>query len=147
VIPSGATRAVGVGLTDLGKQGVSQRGGVSATPLVDLLDYGIVLDPGGGVKGNFSLTSTDPPSYPAGATASCGNFVFVGMDTSCPFAKNTAKAFNRARYAGSATFSRNAWSATVRAFSPVTGRTYKMHCVGASPIICKGGINALVEFY
>lgn len=147
VIPPGATRAVVVELTGLGKQGVSQQGGVSATPLVDLLDYGIVLDPGFGEKGNFSLTSTDPPSFPVGATASCGDFVFVGPDTSCPFAKNTDKAFKRARNSPSATFRGNAWNATVRAFSPVTGHTYKMHCVGASPIICRGGTNALAEFY
>lgn len=140
VVPPRATRDVGVALTDLGKQGVSQQGGVSATPLVDLLDYGTVLDPGNGLIGNFNLTSTDPPSFPVGATASCGRFLFVGPDTSCPFAKDVEKAFNNTTNG----YLRNA---TVTAFSPVTGQTYVMHCTGGSPIVCRGGTNALVEFY
>lgn len=146
LVPPRAVRDIGVALTTFGKVAVSQKGGAGATVVVDLLDYGNVLDSSESTT-SFSLTSTDPPRFPVGATASCGNFVFVGPDTSCPFAKNTDKAFKRARNSPSATFRGNAWNATVRAFSPVTGHTYKMHCVGASPIICRGGTNALVEFY
>lgn len=137
VIPPGATRDVGVALTDLGKQGVSQQGGASATALVDLLNYGLVLG-ADSITGNFTLTSTDPPSFPDGATASCGGFVFVGTDTSCAFAKNVKKAYLAINYF------RNA---TVTAFSPVTGQTYAMHCTTGPAILCKGGTNALVAFY
>ena len=80
-----------------------------------------------------------PPAYPAGATSRCGPSIagalFVGPDTSCPFAKNVAKAWLRSG------------GPTVRAFSPVTGRTYLMHCTSGTPHVCRGGINALVVFY
>ena len=33
------------------------------------------------------------------------------------------------------------------AYSPVTGQTYAMDCIGELPVICTGGNNALVEFY
>lgn len=139
VVPAKTTANVGVALTNLGKQAASSEpGGFSATVLVDLLDYGTVLNTTGSQPGNFTLTSTDPPSFPVGATSSCGALVFVGPDTSCPFAKNVEKA-----YAAATSFG----NATVRAFSRVTGQTYVMRCRGGSPHVCRGGTNALVEFY
>jgi hypothetical protein len=139
VVPAGTAANVGVTLTDLGKQATSsEQDGFSATVLIDLLDYGTVLNTTNSQTGNFSLTSTDPPAYPAGATASCGGLVFVGPDTSCPFAKNVEKAYNATTSFG---------NATVTAVSPVTGQTYVMHCTGGSPMVCRGGTNALVEFY
>jgi hypothetical protein len=142
VVPAGTTANVGVGLTDLGKQLAPEQGGVIGGVLVDLSGYGLLGATTAYSKGegDFTLTSTDPPSYPAGATASCGGVVFVGPDTSCPFAKNVEKAYSHANKS-------SIWNATVRAFSPVTGRTYLMHCVGFSPHVCRGGTNALVEFY
>lgn len=135
VVPPGATREVGVALTTLAGRVVSNQQPFSAGVLVDLLDYGNVLVPSRG----FSLASTDPPAYPAGATSRCGPSIagalFVGPDTSCPFAKNVAKAWLRSG------------GPTVRAFSPVTGRTYLMHCTSGTPHVCRGGINALVVFY
>jgi hypothetical protein len=126
---------VGVALTILARHVVSDQQPFSAAVLVDLLDYGNVI----ASPANFSLASTDPPAYPEGATARCGpSFpgpVFVGQDTSCPFAKNVAKAWLRS--GGSA----------VRAFSPVTGQTYVMHCTSGEPHVCRGGTNALVVFY
>ena len=138
VVPAGTTANVGVALTDLGKQGASQQG-LSAKVLVDLLDYGTVLDTADSNIVNFTLTSTDPPSFPAGATASCGGLVFVGPDTSCPFAKNVEKAF-----VADTSFGK---TITVKALSPVTGQTYVMHCTMGSLYVCRGGTNALVEFY
>jgi hypothetical protein len=134
VVPPKNTREVGVALTTLGKQVASGPGGFRAMVVVDLLDYGMLLYPGS-ATGNFSLTSTSPPTFPAGATASCGGPVFVGPHTSCPFAENVEKAYL------------NSGNATVSAVSPVTGQTYVIQCVGGSPDVCRGGTNALVEFY
>jgi len=138
VIPPGTTSDVGVALTALGKQVASGQGGFSATVLVDLSGYGVVVNTTGSEPGNFSLTSTDPPTFPAGATASCGGVVFVGPDTSCQFAENVAKAYSKSIGNG---------NGTVRAVSPVTGQTYAMRCTGVSPHVCQGGTNAVVDFY
>jgi hypothetical protein len=138
VVPPGTTGDVGVALTGLGKQVASGPGGFSATVLVDLLDYGSVLNTTNSKTGNFNLTSTDPPTFPAGATASCGGTVFVGPNTSCPFAENVEKVYSNSVGNG---------NATVRAISPTTGQTYVMRCTGVSPHVCRGGVNALVVFY
>jgi hypothetical protein len=130
VVPPKTTSEVGVALTTLGKQVASGPGGFRAAVYVDLLNYGMLLQPG-----DFSLTSTDPPTFPAGATASCGGPVFAGPHTSCPFAENVEKAYL------------NSGNATVSAVSPATGQTYVMQCTGGSPYVCMGGTNALVEFY
>jgi hypothetical protein len=59
-------------------------------------------------------------------------------NTSCPFAHNVEQAFdNTIRDA----------NGTVTASSPVTGETYQMRCTYGSPVICRGGTNAVVEFY
>jgi hypothetical protein len=139
VVPPKTTSEVGVALTTLGKQVASGLGGFRAAVVVDLPGYGTVLYPGS-ATGNFSLTltSTDPPTFPAGATASCGGPVFVGPHTSCAFAQSVKKAYLKLGGSG---------NARVRAFSPVTGRTYVMQCTGGSPDVCRGGTNALVEFY
>jgi hypothetical protein len=138
VLPPGAVRDVGVALTPLARQVVSDQHPFSADVLIDLRDYGIVISNDSRV-GNFDLASTDPPAYPAGATSRCGPSspgpVFVGTDTSCPFAKNVAKAWM------------NSNGSAVQAFSPVTGKSYAMRCTGKSPHVCRGGINALVVFY
>lgn len=143
VIPSGTTSDVPVALTTAGQQIASDPGGFKATVLVDLLDYGTVLNTTGidTTPGNFSLTSTDPPTYPTGATASCGGTVFVGPDTSCPFAENVVQAYTNAF--GTAVNG----VTTVTASSPVTGQTYTMRCTSLWPVACRGGTNALVEFY
>ena len=134
-VPAGTTANVPVTLTDLGRQVASGPGGYEASVLVDLQDYGVVIDDDS-TTGDFSLNSTDPPEYPPGATASCGGLVFTGPDTSCPFAENVVSA-----YGG------QFGNATVTASSPVTGETYTMQCSGESPISCPGGTNALVGFY
>jgi hypothetical protein len=138
VVSPGATSDVGVALTTLGKQVASDPGGFSATVLVDLLNYGPILNTTNSATGNFNLTSTDPPTFPAGATASCGGTVFAGPDTSCPFAENVVKVYSNSVGNG---------NGTVRAVSPVTGQTYTMRCTGVSPHVCRGGRNALIEFY
>ncbi len=132
---------MGATLTALGKQVVSGPSSVDATVLIDLLDYGAVLEAPSLSPGNFRLMSTDPPTYPAGATASCGGTVFVGPDTSCSFAENVKQAYSNA--SGTSGNPVN----TVSATSPVTGETYEMQCTGLSPVACRGGTNAFVEFY
>jgi hypothetical protein len=127
-----------VALTTLGKQVVSGPGGFRAGVVVDLLDYGAVLYSGAVGNSSLILTSTDPPTFPAGATGSCGGALFVGPHTSCPFAENVAKAFLKLGGYG---------NMHVRVFSPVTRQMYVMRCKGGSPDVCRGGTNALVEFY
>jgi hypothetical protein len=139
VVPAKTTSEVGVALTTLGKQVASGRGSFRAAVLVDLLDYGAVLYTGSPVgNSSLTLTSTDPPTFPAGAAASCGGPLFVGPHTSCPFAENVKKAYLKVTGSG---------NATVRVSSPVTGQMYVMQCTGGSPDVCRGGKNALVEFY
>jgi hypothetical protein len=145
VIPPDMATDVGVALTDLGKQVASGPGGFRAVVLVDLLDYGTVLYPGLSpdlTMGNSSLnlTSTDSPAFPAGAIASCGGPVFVGPDTSCLFARSVRKAYIDTGLNGYS-------GTTLTASSPVTGQTYVMRCAGGSPVVCRGGTSALVEFY
>ena len=140
VVPPGTTSEVGVALTALGKQVVSGHSGFHAMVKVGLLGYGMV-GIASSSAGNFSLTSTDPPTYPAGATGSCGGIVFVGPNTSCPFAENVKRAYSNAYSATSTP------PDTVSVASPVTGVTYEMRCTGESPVACGGGTNALVEFY
>jgi hypothetical protein len=136
VIPSSSTNNVGVALTTLGKEVASGPGGFSATLIVDLLNYGGVINTTSSETGNFTLTTTDPPTFPPGATVSCGGVVFVNANASCPFAENVVQAFSQASSTG-----------IVVASSPVTGQTYEMQCSGVSPHVCTGGTNALVEFY
>ena len=62
----------------------------------------------------------------------------MNADTSCPFAQNVAHA-----YVSSLAYQ----NGTVTASSPVTGQTYQMQCTYGWPVSCKGGTNALVEFY
>ena len=139
VIPAGTTSDVPVALTTIGKQLAAQTGGINPIVLIDMLDYGIVYD--NQSNGNaFSLMSTDPPTFPAGATASCGQATFAGPDTSCPFALNVEQAYSNSNSQGSGT-------TTVTAQSPVTGQSYTMQCTGQWPVTCQGGTNALVEFY
>ena len=64
--------------------------------------------------------------------------MFVGPNTSCPFAQNVEHAYTGSIGNG---------NGTVTASSPVTGDSYQMQCTGGSPVSCSGGTNALVEFY
>jgi serine/threonine-protein kinase len=130
---------VAVALTTVGMQLASETGGIRPLVLIDMLDYGIVLDSQSNGS-TFSLTSTDPPIFPAGATASCGQAVFVNSDTTCPFAQNVEQAYSNSNSPGTGT-------TTVTVASPVTGQTYTMQCTGQWPVVCQGGTNALVEFY
>ena len=100
-------------------------------------------------KAKTAKHKTDPPntttatptvtpitgSTPGGQ--SCGDGVFAGPVTSCPFALNTRDAYNDAP--GS--------HATVRVYSPTTGATYTMSCApSGNGVTCSGGNNASVTF-
>jgi hypothetical protein len=83
-----------------------------------------------------SQTGTSKPVTAATGT-DCGNGVFAGPDTSCPFAKNVRSAW---RDAGGS-------PDTVRVFSPVTNQTYTMTCdQSGGSVTCTGGNDASVTF-
>lgn len=73
----------------------------------------------------------------ASALTNCGDGVFAGSDTSCPFALNVQSAWMTS---GATT--------SITAYSPVTGQSYAMYCriAGAGSVICTGGNNAYVQF-
>jgi hypothetical protein len=65
---------------------------------------------------------------------SCGDGTLVGATTTCPFAANV-----RAAYESNG-------PGLVRAYSPVTRRTYVMSCSSGAPVVCTGGDGAYVSF-
>jgi hypothetical protein len=140
-VAAGATSNVPVGVTTFGEQLVTANSsGYGVTVMVDMLNYGYVY-PVSDTPPSFTLTTSDPPTYPSGATGYCGGTLFVGPDTTCPFAQNVEHAYSSSIGNGSGE------SGTVTASSPVTGETYQMQCTYGSPVSCSGGTNALVEFY
>lgn len=139
VLAAHATSDVPVGLTALGKQVASAPGYDVTNVLVDLLDHGVVFYAPSST-GQYVLTSTDPPLFPAGTTTHCGTMLFASANTSCPFAENVLRAYIKA-------YGHNAGGAAVTASSPVTGQTYTLQCASRSPIECTGGNNARVAFY
>lgn len=139
VVAPGSTSEVPVGLTPLGEQVISTNaGGFDVTVLVDVLDYGYAINTSGPQPSSFTLTTSDPPAYPSGATAGCGGTLFAGPGTTCPFANNVEQAYSSLNTSG---------SGAVTVSSPVTGQSYQMQCTGGSPVVCRGGTNAVVEFY
>ena len=68
----------------------------------------------------------------AAGAQECATGVSTGGETSCPFAKNVAQAY------------RVDPGDTVTAYSPVTEKTYTMTCTPGSPVVCRGGRNAIV---
>jgi hypothetical protein len=70
---------------------------------------------------------------PSGTTA-CGDGLAVGPNTTCPFAANVRAAY------------RQHGPGTVRAFSPVTRRTYVLSCSRGALVVCTGGDHATVSF-
>jgi hypothetical protein len=67
----------------------------------------------------------------------CGDGVFAGPNTSCPFAKNVHDEY----------FAVPGDSVEIEVFSPVTGKTYTMACVkNGRHVTCRGGNEAVVTF-
>ena len=67
----------------------------------------------------------------------CGDGVFAGPNTSCPFAKNVKKEY----------FAVPGDSIEIEVLSPVTHQTYAMACVRSGDrVTCRGGNNAVVTF-
>jgi len=67
----------------------------------------------------------------------CGDGVFAGPKTSCPFATNV-----RDKY-----FAVPGDSVEIEVHSPVTGQTYTMACVKSGRrVTCRGGNDAVVTF-
>ena len=68
----------------------------------------------------------------------CGQGVFAGPDTSCPFALNVREQYIAAQ----------GDSVIIDVYSPVTQQTYTMNCVRTGQrITCRGGNNAVVTFF
>lgn len=89
-------------------------------------------------------TPTSAVSLPSGATAcpeQAGATATLGTWTG---SKRTSCAFALAVRDAYAAATPSAGKATVRAKSPVTGKTYTMTCTGSQPVICKGGDDAVV---
>ena len=59
--------------------------------------------------------------------------------TPCEFAESVW-----AQYVGAGGYGE---SRTVRAYSPVTGKSYTMSCSGGAVVTCTGGNNAVVHIY
>jgi hypothetical protein len=72
------------------------------------------------------------PGSASSAGGNCGSGVTAGPNTSCSFALNV-----RANFTG---------PGLDVAYSPVTGQTYDMECVGTGPVECTGGNGASVYF-
>lgn len=67
----------------------------------------------------------------------CGDGVFAGPNTSCPFARNVRDAY----------FAVPGDSVEIDAYSPITGKTYRMNCVKTGDTVtCRGGNEAVVTF-
>ena len=67
----------------------------------------------------------------------CGDGVFAGRKTSCPFAKNVRDGY----------FAVPGDSVEIDVHSPVTGKTYRMNCVKTrDTVTCRGGNEAVVTF-
>jgi hypothetical protein len=67
----------------------------------------------------------------------CGDGVFAGPNTSCPFAQNVREQY----------FSVPGDSVEIDVYSPVTQQTYTMSCVRTGDrVTCRGGNNAVVTF-
>jgi hypothetical protein len=138
VIAAHATKYVGVSLTAMGSQLASDHGGFKTTVLVDMRDYGIVLDTTGLQTGTFSLASGSRPVLPAGATASCGGVVFIGPNATCPLARKALQVYLEQIDYG---------AGTIRLVDPSTGQTYVMRCTNLSDTVCTGQPHAIVIFY
>ena len=67
----------------------------------------------------------------------CGDGVFAGPNTSCPFAQNVRDGY----------FAVPGDSVEIEVHSPVTGKTYTMACVKSGRrVTCRGGNDAVVTF-
>ena len=71
----------------------------------------------------------------------CGDRVFAGPDTSCPFAHDVRRRYMPVQQEG---------SVMIDVYSPVTQETYTMNCVRTgithNSVDCRGGNNAVVTF-
>jgi hypothetical protein len=75
---------------------------------------------------------------PATATTACdANILAKKGTTSCPFAQNVFYEFWQAEQNG---------DDAVRAYSPVSQRTYALACVAAATIVCRGSDGSEVRF-
>jgi hypothetical protein len=84
-----------------------------------------------------TTTAPAPAVNPYANGRACGDGVFAGPNTSCPFAFNVRTAY----------YSAPGTTATVQVYSPTTGQTYTMNCApSGSAVTCSGGNNASVTF-
>ena len=89
----------------------------------------VVLSSGGSEGSGAQSTVTQPAG-----TIDCGNEVFAEADaTSCPFAVNVAE-----------TYRSMPGSEEITAFSPTTGKSYRLHCIPGSPTVCTTDTDASV---
>jgi hypothetical protein len=92
-----------------------------------------------GAKPNTATPNPAPSPAPAPAQSShssCGGSLSVGPDTTCEFAENVEREYEREIGSG---------SGSVIAYSPANNENYEMVC-SAAPHECTGAINATVYF-
>lgn len=83
------------------------------------------------------VTSGTPTLRLSSGGTNCGAGLHAGPNTSCPFAQNVRDAYDEAP----------GTTASVRVFSPVTGRTYTMSCAAAGTgVTCSGANKASVTW-
>lgn len=101
-----------------------------------------------GIQPSVEPSPTALPDVVAGAEAvecervGTGQYAAVARatkETSCEFARAVRVEYLRAGLSGT--------PGEVTADSPVTGRSYVMHCEGRQPVRCTGGTNAVVLLY
>jgi len=88
-----------------------------------------------------ALLFTGAGTAQANEFTDCGDRVFAGPDTSCPFAQNVRERYIPFEHEG---------SVIIHVYSPVTQEDYAMNCVTTGTtdnyVTCRGGDNAVVTF-
>jgi hypothetical protein len=88
-----------------------------------------------------TLLFTGAGTAQASEFTDCGDRVFAGPDTSCPFAQDVRERYMPIQHEG---------SVMIDVYSPVTQETYAMNCVRTgitdNSVNCRGGNNAMVTF-
>lgn len=79
--------------------------------------------------------SVAPASSATASKTNCGPRLSAGPNTTCAFAERVRTAYQASG------------PGRVRAYSPVTGRTYLMTCVASSPVVCTGADHASVTIW
>ncbi|HZU40142.1 MAG TPA: serine/threonine-protein kinase [Solirubrobacteraceae bacterium] len=90
----------------------------------------------GQTTGPGAASTSAASGPPTGAVTSCGGDLMSGPDTSCGFAANVERAYDRGP----------GGAIQISAYSPRTRRTYALQCTAAAPHVCTDTSGAAVYF-